>query len=375
MQVTVLSDAAVSPNLAAGDAGSACAFVQTTQRESGDIFCLYRRGAQKHGPDGALVAQRSGDGGQTWDAPLTVFDRTDRTPPETIICGGLCAVGDDLLAAFCSVEMLRPEAYVFSDEAEEFPRHINVSRSEDGGLTWTDPTHVDTAPFRRRTGVASSPFLMDNGDVCMPLEVRLDAGPQATAACFSIDGGRTFSGPSLLVGDATGNLSLCDARFARLADGTRLMHLWTFRADTEETVRVRECRSSDGRAWSQPEPVDIQGQISQPLELPSGLVISVCNHRQSPEGSQLWWSRDAGSTWRDRPIQMWDVRESRVTAQPADERATTKTEDVWDELPSFSFGTPALTLLDDGTVLLTYYGTIDGIIHVRACRFRVAPSS
>ena len=49
----------------------------------------------------------------------------------------------------------------------------------------------------------------------------------------------------------------------------------------------------------------------------------------------------------------------------------TPAENVWDALAVFSFGTPDLALLDDGSILLTYYATADGIIHVRACRFRI----
>ena len=72
------------------------------------------------------------------------------------------------------------------------------------------------------------------------------------------------------------------------------------------------------------------------------------------------------------PLQMWDVRESRILGEPvraAD--AESKDEGVWDALDKFTFGTPDLLLLDDGSVVMTYYGTIDGICHVRACRFRV----
>ena len=371
MQISVLSDVAVSPNMASRDRGVMCAFVQMTLADKGDATCVYRRGSQKHGPDGALVLQRSGDGGQTWQPPVTVFDRTDRTPPETVICGGICAIGDSLVAAFCSVEMLDPEVYVFSEEADGFPRHINVSRSEDQGRTWSPPSRIPTPDFAARTGVASSPFVLANGDLCVPLESQLKTGPQGTAASFSSDGGQTFSPPQLLVGDAAAELSLCDARFARLRDGTHLMHLWSFRYDTEETVNVHESRSADGRVWSAPQPTTIQGQISQPLHLPSGLLVTVCNHRQSPMGSQLWWSMDEGATWNERPIQMWDAAAQRVTGAPAAPRVASTDEDVWDALPKFAFGTPNLARLDDGVLLLSYWATIDDVVHVRACRFRI----
>jgi len=373
MLVRILSDVAVSPNGAAGDGGTTCAFVQAARAACGDVYCLYRRGAQKHGPDGVLMLQRSSDGGRTWQTPCVVFDRTDRAPPETVICGGLCAVGDELLATFCSLEMLDPNAYVFGDAARAFPRHINVSRSDDRGRTWSAPSRIEVPSFAARSGVASSPFLLADGDLCAPLEVQLPSGPQATAACFSSDGGRSFSRPEIVASDDEGRLSLCDARFARLGDGTYLAHLWAFRHDTEETAAPYESRSADGRAWSRPTPTTLAGQISQPLELPSGLLIAVCNHRQVPTGSQLWWSADRGRTWNDRPVQMWDVAEGRVTGAPARKRAAADKEDVWEALPRFSFGTPNLISLPDETVLLIYWAAPGGVTHIRACRFRIAP--
>jgi len=371
MKITILSDEPMSPNLAARDPGTACAYVQTTTTANGDLYCLYRRGSTKHGPDGVLVVQRSSDGGKTWSEPLTVFDRTAQDPPDSVICGGVCALGNTLLADLCSVEMLDPDVYVFSDQGETFPRHIRLFRSEDGGRTWSGEVEIPMGSFAKRTGVASSPFPLGDGSLCIPLEVQTHAGPQGTAACFSDDSGLTMSAPRLLAADDAAALSLCDARFTRLRDGAYLMHLWAFRYDTEETISVHQSLSTDGgRTWSKPAPTAIQGQISQPLQLGSGAVIAVANHRQTPEGNQLWWSVDGAATWNDAPIQMWDVAAERMLGHPAAARIDQQDEQVWDALPAFSFGTPALELLDDATVLLSYYAIVDGVTHVRACRFR-----
>ena len=40
-------------------------------------------------------------------------------------------------------------------------------------------------------------------------------------------------------------------------------------------------------------------------------------------------------------------------------------------MDKFTFGTPNLNLLPDGSVLLTYYASINDTNHRRACRFSV----
>ncbi len=68
---------------------------------------------------------------------------------------------------------------------------------------------------------------------------------------------------------------------------------------------------------------------------------------------------------------MWDLAAGRMLGEPAQARAVSKSEQVWDELQRFSFGTPDLSLLPDGSVFLAYWATVNQIIHVRGCRFRV----
>lgn len=372
MRVDILSDVAVSPNIFDGS-GKCCSFCQSAQDANGAIFCAYRSGTAKHGPDGTFLFQRSSDGGKTWSAPATVFDRTDRTPPESVVCGGIAAVKGSLLAVFASLDMLNPAAYVFSEEAEKFPHYVSLCRSDDGGRTWPVPQRIDIAPYGgARTGIAANPFLLAGGDLCIPVETQMSCGPQGTISVVSSDKGHSFSKPRLLVGDETGKLCLCDARVARLSGGSFLMHLWTFTQEGEKTLNVHQSRSTDGLHWSTPKPTRIQGQISCPLELSPGKLIAVCNYREVPEGNHLWWSDDGGETWCDSPIQMWDVAASRVLGEPAQHAVPTGGKEIWESLPKFSFGTPSLQLMRDGAVLLIYYATVNGIIHVRACRFRVS---
>lgn len=191
---------------------------------------------------------------------------------------------------------------------------------------------------------------------------------------FSPDGGHRFGSLVTVAADPAARLNLCDARFDRLPDGRLIALLWTFLEDNEETIEVHQSFSSDrGRSWTQPQSTGIVGQITVPLSLPGGRLIAVSNYRHLPEGIRLWVSFDEGSHWNlDEPIQMWDSGSGRMLGKVLEpDRRVTRNEGIWETLPAFTFGTPDLLVFADGSLLMTYYATVNDIIHVRACRFQI----
>ena len=101
--------------------------------------------------------------------------------------------------------------------------------------------------------------------------------------------------------------------------------------------------------------------------LPDGSVVAASNYRLPPEGIRLWGSRDRGESWAGLgPIQMWDPVANRMVGEPMapSEEAAVDAGGLWDALDRFTFGTPDLVLLNDGSLLMTYYATLKGITHV-----------
>ena len=374
MEVEILFDVAVSPNLAAGNRAVTCAFPLSARLADGAVVCIYRQGTTKHSHDGVLLMQRSADGGRQWSTPQTVANGLGVSPTQTVITGGLCQTpGGALLASFGSVEGLPPNVYPFGADGDRYPLRFFLTRSEDGGVSWSPPKQPDLHSLGR-VGVTGPPFVAANGTVCVPIECRIPSGVNATALIISQDDGRTFSAPIMVAGDDNGRLNLCDARFDLLPDGRVIALLWTFLQENERTIEVHRCFSSDhGQRWSPPESLGFVGQITAPLVLPNGQVIAASNYRHPPLGSLLWHSNDGGTTWATgQPIQLWDAEQGAITGRAVTLPTLGEVEErIWDELQRFSFGTPDLVLLADGTVLLTYYATLQGVIHVRACGLRV----
>ncbi len=374
MRVQILSDTAVSPNLAAGDAGTTCAFPLTAPLNDGSICCLYRQGSGKHSADSQLAIQVSRDQGRSWADPLLVFDGRDRDPETTVISGAVCQAADDsLLVVFGATEGLAADVYMFSDEGRRLPRPVLATRSADGGHSWSKPWPI-TPSTLLNPGVTSPPFILPDGELGVPLEYRISpTGPNGSALMLSRDHGNTFDEPLIVAADRSEQRFLCDARYGLLPDGRLISLLWTIRHEDEVTVEVNRTLSSDrGRTWTAPEEIGFVGQITVPLELSGGRLICASNYRLPPEGIRLRGSLDDGATWPLGPVQLWDPAASRIVAQPAFEREDgVDAGEIWEALDDFTFGTPDLVALPDDEVLMTYYATVDRATHVRACRFRV----
>jgi hypothetical protein len=112
-----------------------------------------------------------------------------------------------------------------------------------------------------------------------------------------------------------------------------------------------------------------------PFAIDSNHLIAAGNVRMPPAGRHLWFSSDTGKTWNtDSPVQMWDAREEKIKGtllKIGDKSAKSAPKKIWNALPRFTFGTPYLVPLKNNMILLTYYATLRGITHVRACWFEV----
>lgn len=376
----ILDDVSVSPNLESCNADITCFCPTPCLLDDGSIVCSYRRGREKHSRDGTLVCQKSCDGGRTWLDPVVIFDGMQNSEPLSVHTGALCSLGGlRILAAFTAVEATNPNDYIFSEGGRRLGSQFYVAHSDDGGSSWTKAERTPLIDTPHNFYIGSRPFLLPNGTVFLPIEATLDGAVEIIQATVSTDGGFNWRPIWTCLADEKSRLGYGDPRFTQLPDGRLVVLVWTWLIENEQSLPVHRSVSADnGVSWSPPCSTGVASQIMTPLALDDSKMIAVSNVRTKPEGSYLWLSSDAGASWKtDCAIQMWDPAAERVQCIPlrqAHHKRQIEKVGLWNSLPGFTFGTPELLRLSDLEFLLTYYATVRGISHVRACRFRIKPN-
>lgn len=377
LNVEILSDVAVSPNLYAKDRGTTTFCPTMCLLADGSVICSYRHGKEKHSRDGVLLCQKSLDGGRTWLEPTVIYDGMMSANPISVHTGAMCVLNDhSLLAVFTAVEARETDAYIFSEVGRSLAQQFFVARSEDGGATWTDAEikPIPNVPYNFYIGC--QPIVLRDGTVFLPIEVTLPGGVEVVLGTASTDQGKTWQPVWNCMADEAEKIAYGDPRLAVLRDGRLVMLAWTWQIEGELPMPVYRSISHDqGRSWSAPASTNVASQIMNPLALDAENLLAISNVRTKPEGSRLWRSVDAGETWNaDSPLQMWDPYVQRILGEPLTTAAVETDalrQSLWDSLPGFTFGTPELLELHENEFLLMYYGTVQGVTHVRACRFRL----
>ena len=111
------------------------------------------------------------------------------------------------------------------------------------------------------------------------------------------------------------------------------------------------------------------GQVTDILGLHSGRVLAVTNHRREPLGVRALLSENGGVSFDEAGhLELWGIEPARVRSAPVLAMRRDTVADVLHAYHHFTFGTPSVTQLSDGTIVAAFYVTEEQVTYVRCCR-------
>ena len=187
----------------------------------------------------------------------------------------------------------------------------------------------------------------------------------------SFDEGRTWSPWRRVQGPKDG-VYFFDMRITLLDDGRLLAAYWTHDMTNDRGINVHTAESSDdGETWTAPRDAGFWGQVTDVAGLRSGRVIAVTNHRRKPMGVRALLSEDHGHSFAEEDhFEIWGIEPATVRSAPVLSKRRDVVEDLLDSYHFFTFGTPSVTQLSDGIIVVAFYVTEEHVTYVRCCRMK-----
>ena len=257
----------------ASDAPRWARYPSMARTDEGDVVVLFTHvtKAQKSAGNGDLMMIRSGDRGQTWSAPVKVYEGKVGEPRTM---GSLTRLASDRLAALVA----------------EARQQVRMLTSDDGGQSWQTGEPLKFAAIKW-----ASPYgrliEMDSGTLAMAVEAEVEGQAKpCTGLLRSTDGGMTWGDFSLIARGFkeptviyTGNNSL----IALINAGEVL-----YRCVSED----------DGYHWTAPDQIRI-GREAQLIRIEDKSLVLLSTRGDKWRWIRASFSYDNGMSWRcDRKV-------------------------------------------------------------------------
>lgn len=232
----------------------------------GRVLCTYRESTGHVRADGRIMLAESADGGQTWSEPRVAVDgvHDDRDPKLAVLADGT------VLLSYFVLEWHegRPPYDVWG---------TFVTRSKDGGRTWSEPLRVgapadgpDDGGLRWAVSHGAAVEL-PGGELLLPLYGRdhaVSAEWDRALVVRSRDGGVTWD-PDSATSLATGDTFHFQEPTLTVLPGGEVVAL--IRTSVEHAYLARS--RDGGRSWSEPAETDLPASSHHALPLAEGGVL------------------------------------------------------------------------------------------------------
>lgn len=354
---------------------SAC-FTSLCPLASGAILAGFQVGPSKHAATSTIRLCRSRDGGSSWsEIPVRFETRLDGVPGSLAAAEVVEAAPGRLLLFTTWFDRTYPERPLFDPVTEGLLRSKQLMAvSEDEGDTWGSWRVLPTPGL---TGCAGTGPVVrwPDGSFAFAFESFKefdDPSPVWPGAWLLVsrDGGVTFDAPYLVARHPEHRLYYWDQRLCPAGERGEFVALfWTHDRQERRDRNVHLLRGSlsdPAGASAPPRETSIPGQIAAPLLLPDGRLLAFVVDRGRPGTLRLWVSRDGGDSWP--PADSLLVYSHDERARLSQGREDIDFKQYWEDMGRWSFGHPAIRLLEGGRVLLAFYAGAPDRMSIRWAR-------
>jgi hypothetical protein len=337
-----------------------CCFPALVRLADSTYLVSWRVGSQKDSADGKLLLSRSADNGRIWTPaetiPLGPYDEEAVEPHY----GPISRLNDGgLLAAIMLVDRSDPSLSFFHPTTEGLlPTRMLFCHSRDAGHSWTDYHEMDHGPYHSPMPITGAVLQLENGDLACTFEVNknyCDPQPWRHAAAWKVsnDGGRTWPECIEVANDPTSRLMYWDARYSLGVDGFCIATFWTYDRTLQHDAPIHLSISRDnGRHWSPPRDLGVEGQVCHPVLLENGSLVLVYVDRFVTRTIRAVKSHDLGHSFQDEVV-VYNHAQSPIIA-----RQSSVTADYLQEMDTWTFGrVDAVAGLGGQIAIVFYAGT------------------
>ncbi|MCC6681256.1 MAG: exo-alpha-sialidase [Phycisphaeraceae bacterium] len=248
------------------------------------------------------------------------------------------------------------------------PNHFLIVRSRDKGRTWSNPRAIE------------SPLNGPGFELCAPITPLRDGRwllPTSTwrgwdgqlpngnrmIAFVSTDRGQTWPTYLDVMHHPQDEVIYWESKVNELSDGRLLATAWSYHEKADRHLPNHYTLSSDGgQTWMPPRSTQLSGQTLTPLVLPDGRLLCAYRRMDQPGMWAQLVSLD-GERWQnEQELPLWGSL-SAARREGA--------SGLVQEFQSLRCGAPCMTLLDDGSVLLAFWGYEECISVIRWFHLRV----
>ena len=258
--------------------GSQGYFPVAIRLQDGRIAAVLRGGAGHLGIKGRLDMVFSSDEGRTWTRPAVVVDSPldDRNPVLGRAADGAIVVGFWRTATYDEQGRYNPKL--------DKPRTTWVTRSADGGKTWSEPAEIDVrdiglgSPYGKILTLPDGTMLMAiYGEQTRPAGQKVEKARDHSYVYRSTDHGKTWKRLAE-IGD--GKLQLNETALLRLPSGKILAAI---RSRNGEVWLSHS--GDDGKTWTPPKQLTpLNVHPADLCLLPDGRVLLTVGNRVGPFG-------------------------------------------------------------------------------------------